>query len=75
MPVLPVNALVKLSPSRRRMAHAVERLIDIITISDSKLYNTGKAFLPIFPTDDAALLAAILLVKDRCIAVQNPTRG
>lgn len=76
MPTSPVNALVKLSPSRRRMAQAVIALIDSISISDSKLYNANppRVFLPIFPTTDDALIAAVLLVKDRCTAVLNPTR-
>lgn len=72
MPAVGANVTIKLAPNRRRMAKSMTRLIDIIYISDSKLYNRGKAFLPIFPTTDDALNAAVALVKARCELILNP---
>lgn len=76
MPASPVNVLVKLSPTRKRMAKSMKKLIQIISNSDAKLYakNPPKVFLPIFPTDNAPLMAAILLISDRLTAVLNPER-
>lgn len=70
----PANLTIKLAPSRRRMAKSQLRLFAIIAASDAKNYarNPPRAFLPIFPTDDAALTAAINLVKDRLSEVVYP---
>lgn len=63
----PVNLTIKLNPTRRRMVKSLRRLFVIIANSDAKLYNSPKprAFLPIFPTDDPALQAALVTVNDR----------
>lgn len=67
----PVNLTIKLNPTRRRMARTTWRMFTIIANSDAKLYtrNPPKAFLPIFPTNDVALQAAITLIKDRLYEV------
>jgi hypothetical protein len=72
MPVSPVNLTIKLGPSRRRFAKSQLRLFQIILTSDGKLYNSGKAFLPIFPIDDPALNDAIALIEDRLRTVLTP---
>ena len=72
-----LQVLVKLSPSVRRWCKSMIRLIDMITIQDSKNANRNppRAYLPVFPETDSALLAALLLIKDRLTAVLNPVRG
>ncbi len=72
-----VNALVRLSPDRRRFARSCKRILQIILVSDDKLYTAARPrpFLPIFPQDDEALLAAVQLVMDRCTTVLNPERS
>jgi len=64
-----VQVTVRLAPERRRFAKSMIRLIDIISLSDLKLQNSGRAGLLIFPTSDADLLAAVTLVRDRCTRV------
>lgn len=70
---LPVNLTIRLNATRRRMANSMYRLIRIAINSDAKLYasNPPRAFLPIFPTDDAALQAALTLISDRLLEVTN----
>lgn len=70
---MPITPVIKLAPDRRRMAQSMDNLFSIIAVSDSKKYAKGKPFLPIFPTDNTALLAAITLVKAQLNAVLNPT--
>jgi len=52
----------------------MKRLMQIIAASDAKLYarNPPVAFLPIFPTGDIALQAALVLISDRLTQVMNP---
>jgi hypothetical protein len=71
VPVL-ANATIRLKPARRRFAKTLQRIIEIIEASDNKQYNSGRAFVPIFPLDDAALQAAVLMVYDRAKFVQQP---
>jgi len=76
MPAPPAaNIIVKLALNRRRMAQSMKRLLDIIAASDQKNYsrNPPRVFLPIFPTDDATLQAALQTVYDRLTIVINPT--
>jgi len=67
----PVNLTIKLNATRKRMAVSMRRLLQHITASDAKNYarNPPRAFLPIFPTDDAPLQAALTLVNDRLFQV------
>lgn len=72
MPI--VNLVPKLQPQRRRMAKkALELIRDRIPASDAKKYARGKAFLPIFPTDDAALQAALTIVITQLNTVVYPS--
>lgn len=70
----PVNLVIHLNPTRRRFARSMKRLMQIIAASDAKLYarNPPVAFLPIFPTGDIALQAALVLISDRLTQVMNP---
>lgn len=68
-----VNPKIKLQPQRRRMAKRALQLIrDQIPRSDAKKYLSGKPFVPIFPTDNAPLQAALLLVILQLSGVVNP---
>lgn len=58
----PVNVTIVLAPDRRRAAASMLQLFDVIARSDAKKYASGKPFLPIFPTDNQPLQAAIQTV-------------
>lgn len=58
-----VNLTVKLNPARRVQAQSCVNLLRIIANGDQKLYARGKAFLPIFPTDNVALQQALTTVN------------
>lgn len=53
------------------MAQSCQNLLGIIARSDQKKYAKGKAFLPIFPTADAALQAALVLVNNALVVALN----
>lgn len=57
-----VTPVVHLAPDRRRLAKSIYRAFFIAAASDQKKYASGKPFLPIFPTDNTALQAAIGVV-------------
>lgn len=69
-----VNLVIHLAPNRRRMARSMRRLLTIIANSDAKLASRDPAvaYLPIFPTDDAPLQAALTLIRDRLDLVIDP---
>jgi hypothetical protein len=66
------NVVIHLGPERRTFAKSMLNLINIIVNSDAKKYAAGKPFLPIFPNDDPAIEAALLVIADRLTAVINP---
>lgn len=69
-----VNVVMKLQPQRRRMALKCLQLVrDRIPASDNKKYAKGKAFVPIFPTDNAPLNDALALIIAQLNAVIYPT--
>jgi hypothetical protein len=70
----PVNVLITLSPSRKRAAKSLRKLLINIGESDAKLYAKGKPFLPIFPNTNTELDAAILLIIGQVNAVIDPQR-
>lgn len=73
MPPTIVNPRIRLQPIRRSMAKAaLELLRDQIPASDSKKYLSGRQFVPIFPTDDTALQAALLVVVTQLNSVVFP---
>ncbi len=56
---------IALNPEARRMALSMRRLMRHIEKRDLKLTTSGRAGLIIFPTTDANLQAALVLVADR----------
>lgn len=69
---MPTTARIVLSPERRRMAQSLRRLLLHAGQSDNRLYARGVTFLPIFPSTDAGLQAALITVMDRLALVINP---
>lgn len=61
-----VNPKVKLPKMRRALVRRAIRLIrDQIPNSDARQYARAKSFFPIFPVEDAALQAALVLVVNQ----------
>lgn len=65
-------ATIVLQPDRRRLAQSLYRGILIAGQSDQKKYASGKTFLPIFPTNDTNLQAALTIVLGQLEFVLTP---
>ena len=60
---------IRLNPEARRMALSMVNLINHITRRDLKLVASGKHGIVIFPTDNAALTAAVALIRTRLLTI------